>query len=510
MRTEDLFPDCQDAKCPQFRRHKHILDAQRELIHSDARYNLYKGGYGSGKTYAAAVLGVLLSINIDGNRGFVGRKTYANLHDSTLRVYLEVIERAMAVEPALRGTRYLENRLGFPHRIVFPNDSEIVFRETKDIGRWLGPEYGWWHLDEVSEMEKQVFTGLAGRLRLQQAGAHRRGILTTNPPHEQHWIVSVFGKDPGVIEIPDPEDPSEIIKYRHITSSTRDNPHLPKGYLGELLTGLTPAEINRLVEGNFGIVPEGPAVYPEFKHERHIGVPELVTTAALVRGWDFGFRHPACAFMQILRCKQSGVHVHILAEADGKEVEGEQFARIVLDATDRFFPDLQRRKLIDCGDTAGAQRSEKGPGPIIRLSKPPFNLRFRHRKIREIDPGLDLIRKMLRGTCKCGTPFITVHRRCHNIINGFAGGYHYPKKPSASGREKPVKDGFYDDFMDAVRYPFENLVRVALANQEWLELTNANPHIFGEGAPGWAWMENRVTPTQVQDEIARARARLRA
>lgn len=508
MRVEQLFPDCQDRTCPQFRRHKHPLDHQLELINTDADFTLLKGGYGAAKTYAAAVLGVLLSIQIDGNRGFVGRKTYANLHDSTLRVYLEVIERAADAEPSLRGYRQLENRLGFPHRIVFPNDSEIVFRETKDIGRWLGPEYGWWHLDEVSEMEEAVFTGLVGRLRLSQAAHHLRGILTTNPPHEQHWLVKRFGKDPGLIEIPDPEDPSHVTKYRHITSSTRDNPHLPRGYLGNLLTGLSLADINRLVEGNFGITPEGPAVFPEFRHQKHVGVPDLLPEVALVRGWDFGFRHPACSWQQVTRCRFNTVHVQILAEQDGKEVEGEEFAKIVLDTTNRLFPNLQRRKLLDCGDASGAQRSEKGPGPIIRLSKPPFNLRFKYRKTPNLDPGLDLIRKMLRGGCKCGLPLITVHRRCHNIINGFAGGYHYPKRPSASGREKPVKDGHYDDFMDAVRYPFENFVRVALVSQEWLDVTNANPQGYSVGQPGWGWMEQRSTADQIAQELAHARAQL--
>jgi phage terminase large subunit len=195
--TERLFPACTPGKCPikgctdTRDPHYHILPQQRELLESNEKFVALVGGYGSAKTLPSCIMGHILSVSIPGNMGIVMRRSLPKLHDSTERIYLEVLQRS-GVEFQTR-----EMRDGWPHRIIYPNGSEVVFRETTDIGRFLGPEYGWAFLDEAQEEPEKTFKDVSGRLRLPRAADYLKFILATNPPSSQHWIAKTFPKPGG-------------------------------------------------------------------------------------------------------------------------------------------------------------------------------------------------------------------------------------------------------------------------------------------------------------------------
>lgn len=451
MQVADLFPPCRIQGCPDTpRNHRHVMPWQRELIEAKEKYVLVVGGVGSGKTLPACIAITLLLLAIPGNRAFIGRRSYPKLHDPTLRVFLEILERGRI---EYKG---YEKRDGFPHRIVLPNQAEAIFRETSDIGRWLGPEYGAAYIDEAQEETERTFTGLMERLRLPHAGDYLKFILTTNPPHHQHWIPQRFGPAAGIKVVGDSA-------YRTIRVSSRENKHLPPNYLKDLFANYSETEIRRIVDGEYGFSAEGKPVYaPPFRNEVHVGLPRVMD-APLIRGWDFGSRHPACTWHQVFRCRKNKVHWSILAELDApRNTTWEQFAVEVVRYTEAMFPGVSKAMIQNAGDAAGAQMSDKGPGAIIRLHTE-FKMPFRYRQIRDIDPGLNFIREQLRPTCACGIPLLVIHRRCTHVIDGFAGGYHYAEeKPGSENRKRvPVKDGFYDDVMDSVRYVGENFVRWA-------------------------------------------------
>jgi hypothetical protein len=495
MTTIDLLPVCRDAACPQMGQHKHPLAHQLEFWKAPEVCVLLKGGYGSAKTLTATIQGVLLSLTIPGNLGFVGRRTRIKLVDSTLPIYLEVLERS--------GVEYTERerRDGIPYRIVFPNHSQIVFRDTAKLGRFLGPEYGWAHIDEAQEEPESTFKDLLARLRRPVAAPYRKFMLTTNPPPKTHWIARVFGEDsePAVKVIVEPTT-QQAITFRRMTVSTRVNTHLDASYLAGLIVGHAPAERQRIIEGAYGFFPEGPPVYaPPFVYERHVGQPAWNSRLPLVRAWDFGYRHPAVSWHQVERCERLWAHWHILGELDAERVYAEAFAsEHVLPMTERLFPGHLKTLVIDVGDTAGAAFSDKGPGPIIRLSAPPWSLSFRHKRCSiELDP----IRQVLGAVCACGKPRVQVHQRCANLIDGFAGGYHMPKNPQV--HDKPVKDHFYDDFMDSVRYAWENEVAY-----EFKDLMVDSPHDASALvlAPS-AWLDPPPTPERMAAEIERVSRR---
>lgn len=484
MLLEDLLPPRPDGT-------KAFLPTQTEVIESDAKYIALVGGVGSSKTTVVAVLGVAFSLYVPGNRGIVIRRSYSKLHDSTEQVFLEVLERA-----GIEGIRYMQHRDGFPHRVVLPNASEILFRESKDLGRFLGPEYGWFYVDEAQEEPWETFKGLMERLRLPRAKKYLKGFIATNPPHKTHWIAKTFGLKPGVKSITEPTT-GVTTKYQLIRSSTRDNTNLPVGYLADILANNPDAEISRVVDGHFGFAQDGEPVYPQYKERIHQGELKLKPFTPIIRGWDFGFHHPAVTWHQIWRCRFRSIHWSILHELDLSNVESEVLAQEAFNESCRMFPEAAPALFLDAGDRAGAQVSEKGPGPIIRLAGPPFHLQVKH-KWCPIEPGLELIRKMLSFQCRCGLPGLMVDRSCISVNDGFLGGYHYPKKTGQTSKEVPYKDKYYDDFMDSIRYVAENYVRQELLGEGFLSQLMATEDTimsmdYQDGGGKHEWMTRGVS-----------------
>ncbi len=491
MKTEELFPPCTKTNrpdCEIIGPHRHVLPQQQELLDSHERFTALVGGYGSGKTLPLCIMGHLLSISIPGNMGIIVRRSLPKLHDSTERIFLEVLDRSGV------DVRFREMRDGWPHRVIYPNGSEVYFRETKDLGRFLGPEYGWFYIDEAQEEPEKTFTDLVGRLRLPRASKYLRGFIATNPPSNQHWIAKNWPK-PGswTKEVTLPNGQRVTTSWRLIRSLTYDNPFLRPDYVASLLQQNTASEARRIIEGQYGFVQEGQPVYPTFDFFKHVGDPpnRMMT---LYRVWDFGFHSPAVAFSQIFRCKKNGIHIVFLHEIIGKDIETEALAAQVMRETRSIFKDIPSHLVIDGGDAAGAQINEKGPGPIIRLAKAPpegYNLRFHYRKFPDLDPGLDLTRKLLRTKCQCGYHLFMTHRRNQTMIEALAGGYHYPKE--RAGHEKgvkPVKDGFYDNIADAVRYTHELFYRPIMNGL--IDVQDALVEATGYGEieqNRWDWME---------------------
>lgn len=483
MKRLDLFPDPPDGS------KKRILPGQLEIIEAQERNIASVGGVGSGKTLAAAIRGYEYSAGVPGNIGFVGRRSVPKLNEVTKRIYLEVLQRSGA------SMEYRGMRDGLPSDVILSNGSEIRFRDTTDLGRQLGPEYGWVHIDEAQEEPESTWTGLSQRLRLPRAVGYHYYLLTTNPPDKRHWIAKRFPK-PGAWETTEQVEGKPVtITWRMTRTKTLDNPFLDMQYVAGVKSGLTDAEINRVIGGNYGFVFEGKGVYyGAFRPERNVGDPPT-RPITLGRSWDFGYHTPAVTWHQMFRCKEKRLHWTILEEYVGQDMESEVLAAEVFKITKGTFPGVSPFMVAETGDHAGAQVSEKGPGPIIRLARPVaqggFNLKFRHRKIANIDPGVELVRKCLRVLCVCGYPLLVIHRRCKSTIEMFAGGYHYKgDKPGRETPEKPVKDGFYDNLADTVRYAGENFYRFADRDPGFLEeLGRVQGSVIMVEGDSHAWME---------------------
>jgi hypothetical protein len=479
-----LLPPCARADCPyapgEPPGHKHLLPHQREMLEATEKNVCGVGGFGSGKSVAAAIMGHRLSVSVPGNRGIVIRRTYPKLHDTAMRVFFEVLDRA--------GVEYegRERRDSWPHWILYPNGSEIVFRESKDLGRFLGPEYGWAWVDEAQEEPEKTFVDLTGRIRLPAARDYLKLILTTNPPGMRHWITRLFGVNPGVQWKTDMDVISgRPVKtgFRRVGSRSVDNPALPPSYVADLRAVLPAGEVARVLDGKTGYVYSGKPVYGNaFSFSTHVGEwePEVHPATGLLRpmtrSWDFGFHSPCVLIIQGYQCWKGSHHALLCDTCAPTDLETDDLAKLVLDFCKTKYGNCET--WTEIGDTAGAATNERGPGPIVRLAAPkPYGLglRFRHKKFPTVDPGIQLVIRMFKlPKCLCGKPIVMIHRRNDLFIDAMAGGYHYaPQKDGREENPKPVKDGLYDNPADCWRYYAELGYRPMGLDQAMLERLNA-------------------------------------
>lgn len=200
-----------------------LLNAQREFLEIPHNYTLdvavYQGGYGSGKTFAGSLLGILLAIKYPKIRGLVGAQTYTLVRDTTLQSYFEHLENMGFVEDI--DFKWISGE----QKLTFWNGSEILFRHFDEPNKLKSLNLGFVEIEEMSDIPYETFKILLARLR--QKARKTWGNFTyrifghTNPELQQGWIYKTFFVNPPP-------------NYRLITAPTTQNIYLPEGFCDEL------------------------------------------------------------------------------------------------------------------------------------------------------------------------------------------------------------------------------------------------------------------------------------
>jgi PBSX family phage terminase large subunit len=173
-----------------------------------AKYRLYIGGFGSGKTYSGCQEALKVSQLYPGSLGVIARFTYPELRDTTRRTFFDICPPQL-----IKEWRSSENHL------KLTNGSEILFRTLDDPDKLKSLNLDWFYIDEGSETNKNTFEMLRGRLR----GLHgpRKGWVTSNPAGHD-WLWEVFERD-------------KKNGYEYFRAPTTENIHLPQEYIEDLL-----------------------------------------------------------------------------------------------------------------------------------------------------------------------------------------------------------------------------------------------------------------------------------
>ena len=200
-----------------------LLKAQREFLEIPHNYTLdvavYQGGYGSGKTFAGSLLGILLCMKFPGVRGLVGAQTYTLVRDTTLQTYLEHLDNMGFQE----GIDYEWSST--LQKLVFRNTSEVLFRHFDEPNKLKSLNLGFVEIEEMSDIPYETFKMLLGRMRQQPKKEWQnftyRIFGHTNPETQKGWVYKTFAENPAP-------------NYRLITAPTTQNIYLPKGFCDEL------------------------------------------------------------------------------------------------------------------------------------------------------------------------------------------------------------------------------------------------------------------------------------
>jgi len=338
----------------------------------------------------------------------------------------------------------------------FTNGSILYLRPLKSsddssrYGKFSGLTLAVIGVDQAEEVPRDIYHALKGRLS--QIGYPHQMSLTPNPPAPNHWLVDEF-----------PED-NHIEGHHYLCTSLYDNRHI----LGEQLIQELEREYpvghvlrRRFIEGRRGLSIEGEPVYkPVFSRDLHVREVDFLVDYPLIESWDFGQRHPAVSWHQLLPWGWWNV----LGCYQGNNLFIDQAVPQVAAMRTELFPTATQ--LLVCCDPSGADRQGQGTrrravdvlnGHLRGVYGPTIGARFvqgsnqpekRQFAIQQISGYL--------GRLVQGRPAMLFHPRAEILIDGLEAGYVYDDRAFTNQRlpnfRRPKKDGYYDHLQNTLEY----------------------------------------------------------
>ena len=409
---------------------------QGKFINSPARNKAYKGMAGCAKTSTIVGSMILRALLQPGFRGAIGRFDYNKLLGTSALRAEEMLNRV--------SSKCIIGRDKTPPMKWWIQARDGSVSELSFIGLKEYPGSYEWHrvaVDEADECDKNTIHGLRSRLRAPSPPGVEPNYgldLAFNPPDETHWL---FEACTGLTYERKKAVGGKWLELFEPVEGENDE-NLPPGYYVENFAGMPEDMLDRLKRGKWGASFPGDPVYPQFTASLHV-VETIAFDDALplFRFWDFGFRRPACIFVQM----DDNYRLNVLAEILGKDEEALPFIQKVKAFTNRNFHAAPG--FLDFGDPAAAQKKDTGSTLAI-LGSEGIELIFLFTSIEE---GIRKTRFLLERIIR-GTPALQISRaNCPLTIRMFQGGYYLGRNG------KPMKDGFYDHLADAFRYGVMNL-----------------------------------------------------
>lgn len=162
-----------------------LLPSQREFIFAPERFSAIAGGYGSGKSRALIVKGLILSAAIPGNAGMFLCYRGTDLETRLVPLFEEICPRSWIKHSTKKPFRTYTLR----------NGSVITFQHLHDAhsstksGR-IGANLGWAAIDQLEECQADHWDTMASRLRLPRAP--KKFLFASLNPAGRDWIWERF------------------------------------------------------------------------------------------------------------------------------------------------------------------------------------------------------------------------------------------------------------------------------------------------------------------------------
>lgn len=186
----------------------------------------------------------------------------------------------------------------------------------------------------------------------------------------------------------------------------------------------------------------------EVAHMRHL---------PLLRGWDFGYRHPAVTFHQYNKSRGEMItldELYPVTLKDGGMTTVELVDFVMRYTADHFGIPAptqgQPDHVVDCVDPAGSQKSDKSHFSDVEIMsarglRPQFSVVGRKSRIQRLRYFVENARRY------------AIHPRCGNTIKALQGGYRYVEKGETADPEMPdtskkVQEEPYIHLMDSMEY----------------------------------------------------------
>ncbi|MGG5577150.1 phage terminase large subunit [Myroides sp. C15-4] len=196
-----------------------------------AKYVLFGGAMGGGKSWFLCAEAIKQAMKFKGNRLVIVRKELSVLRRTTLVTFLSICPKEII-------TSFNQTSL----EVNFVNGSTLTFIDaniSKDpmLQKIKGLEIGWFGIDEANEVSVEVYSLLKTRLRWilpNKETPQYEGRLTSNP--EPCWLIPVFIQSANVDEVyiqslttDNYDEHSEYVL--NLKEAFKDNPNLLRKYL---------------------------------------------------------------------------------------------------------------------------------------------------------------------------------------------------------------------------------------------------------------------------------------
>ena len=348
----------------------------------------------------------------------------------------------------------------------------VALDRPDDVAKLLSMELSDAYVNEARQVPKAIIDALTGRVG--QYPAQWQGgcdnpqlIMDTNPPDTDHWWYVMAEKDTstdknrgmlesvmaaeeklrsqGVLK----EDQKLFSFHTQPSGRSQDAENLKNlrpGYYDILAAGKDQEFIKVYVDGEYGFVMDGKAVYPEYKDSTHSRDFNIIGGIGFRLGFDFGLT-PACSISQRMGNGRWLVQDEFVAERLGITTFSLDLAKKLTEK----YPGV--RVVSSRGDPSGdaVTPEESTCFKILRANGFPFA---------EPAPTQDPTRrregvKYLLRTMVDGEPAILFNRtRVPVLRKGMAGGFHFRRLQIAGEaryRDVPEKNQ-YSHICEALEY----------------------------------------------------------
>lgn len=440
-------------------------------ITGKARYHRrrwVKGGRNSAKTMTAAYTFLGLMVWFENNLGFMLRHSWKNVEQTMILEFVDIARKVTDDHPEYllrrHGEKHYRSGKGYceitvytggknSRILVLPEPDAAEPREVADALKSPAGGLGAYWIDELSEVRQIVESTLDDNLR-RDVPMHA-GLGTTNPFEYGTWGYDISREE----EKRRAQNQSQRVLV--LESSMHDNPFANKQNTEAMVKKYPPDEdpvgYRLNVLGKDVRPMQGAPVFKgHFNRRVHVN-PHLRCNPMLPLyvGLDWGFHHPAAAFVQ----PDDKGRWNILGEIVGEEWDLRRFADEIFTYLKRHYPyhyydpektPVSERRIVFWCDPAGSYQSDRGNKTVEEFEEYGIVCNWLDDS-RMPETRVDIMRKMLRTLIE-GRPMLQVHPRCEVAIEGFEYGLHYRVMRNGKKSPQPNKDGFFEHLFDGLGY----------------------------------------------------------
>ncbi|HKN75410.1 MAG TPA: phage terminase large subunit [Candidatus Acidoferrum sp.] len=281
---------------------------QRKFHESKAKYRLFGGAAGPGKTKALLWEAIYRALQVPGSDGLLLRRTYPELESSLLAYFRRDVPRDLY-------TKYNESK----HVVTWRNGSTTRFgycRNENDVYRYQGAEFLFIGLDELTHFTLKQWQFLTSRNRCPVPGSRCSMAGATNPGNIGHaWVKALWidHKPPDGFAQSDLYNADD---YKFIPARLADNPVYANDVEYRRTLAALPEHLRKaFLDGDWNVFAG--QYFDIFDYGRHTARPEEIRLEAWWPRWisiDWGFQHPSAVYW----------HCAVPAEAHSRQLTADR------------------------------------------------------------------------------------------------------------------------------------------------------------------------------------------